>query len=101
MADRPTVISTISIIQLPALLFCSVTNLQLADIHDPNSNLTNRDKCPLVKDKVINEISQSDEPALPRHCTSDEALLISLVGYDHLIPNKIDLITCSMIPNDI
>ncbi|KAK4369365.1 hypothetical protein RND71_013157 [Anisodus tanguticus] len=45
--------------------------------------------------KDVDEISQRDEPALPGHCTSDEALLVSLVGHVHLLPNEIEPVTFS------
>ncbi|XP_060191436.1 reticulon-like protein B1 isoform X2 [Lycium barbarum] len=60
-----------------------------------NSSSTGKDKCALVEDKVFDEISQRDEPALPCHCASDEVLLVPLIGHDHLVPSGIEPVTFS------
>ncbi|OIT03900.1 hypothetical protein A4A49_16632 [Nicotiana attenuata] len=48
----------------------SFTNLQIPDMNDPISSLTDGEKCAPVEAKVFDEISQHDEPNLPCHFTA-------------------------------
>nr|XP_033511843.1 uncharacterized protein LOC117276624 [Nicotiana tomentosiformis] len=88
MADRPLVIAANSKID-PSYSFGLFTKLQVPDICNPISSLTDREKCAPYENKGFDKISHHDEPALPCHFTCDESLFVPLVGQDQLVPCEI------------